>query len=61
MDNPILKQKFKDYDAGIFKTKLEDLRESLTEMTDLQCDDHLMLWIRGNPWYHHGYVSGFEA
>jgi hypothetical protein len=33
IDNPILKQKFEDYDAGIFVKELEDLRGSLMEMT----------------------------
>jgi hypothetical protein len=42
VDNPILKQKFEDYDAGIKKKELEDLRESLMEMTHLQCDDQLI-------------------
>jgi TATA-binding protein-associated factor Taf7 len=32
INNPILKKKFEDYDAGIFEKELEDLRESLTEM-----------------------------
>jgi hypothetical protein len=41
IDNPVLKKKFEDYDAGIFVKELEDLRESLTEMTHLQCDNHL--------------------
>jgi predicted YcjX-like family ATPase len=39
IDNPILKQKFEDYDAGIFEKELEHLRESLMKMTHLQCDD----------------------
>jgi hypothetical protein len=39
IDNPILKQKFEDYDAGIFEKELEDLRKSILEMTHLQCDD----------------------
>jgi hypothetical protein len=48
--NPVLKKKFEDYDAGIFGKELEDLRESLTEMTHLQCDNPLiterdMQWI----------------
>ena len=42
IDNPILKQKFEDYDAGTFEKDLEDLRESLMEMTHLQCDDQLI-------------------
>jgi hypothetical protein len=42
IDNPVLKQKIKKYDAGILEKKLEDLRESLMEMTHLQCDDHLI-------------------
>jgi hypothetical protein len=42
IDNPILKQKFEDYDAGIFFKELEDLRESLMEMTHFQCDDQLI-------------------
>ena len=43
IDNPVLKKKFEDYDAGIFEKELEDLRESLMKMTPLQCDD---LWIK---------------
>jgi hypothetical protein len=39
IDNPVLKKKFEDYDAGIFEKEIEDLRESLMEMTHLQCDD----------------------
>jgi hypothetical protein len=39
IDNPVLKKKFEDYDAGIFEKELEKLRESLMEMTHLQCDD----------------------
>ena len=35
IDNPILKKKSEDYDAWIFEKELEDLRESLTEMTHL--------------------------
>ena len=42
IDNPILKKKFEDYDAGIFENELEDLRESLTEMTHLQRDNQLI-------------------
>jgi hypothetical protein len=42
IDNPIFKQKFKHYDAGIFEQELEDLRESLMEMIHLQCDDQLI-------------------
>ena len=34
--NPVLKKKIEDCDAGIFKQELEDLRESLTEMTHLR-------------------------
>jgi hypothetical protein len=45
IDNPILKKKFEDYDAGIFLKELEDLRESLTEMTHLQCDNQLITEI----------------
>jgi hypothetical protein len=40
INNPVLKQKFEIYDAEIFEKELEDLRESLTEMTHLQCDAH---------------------
>jgi hypothetical protein len=40
--NPVLKKKFEDYDAGIFEKELQDLRESLMEMTNLQCDDLLI-------------------
>ena len=39
INNPVLKKKFEEYDAGIFEKELEDLRESLTEMTHLRCDD----------------------
>ena len=39
IDNPVLKKKFEDYDAGIFEKELEDLRESMTEMIHLQCDN----------------------
>ena len=39
INNLILKQKFEDYDVGIFVKQLEDLRESLMEITHLQCDD----------------------
>jgi hypothetical protein len=43
IDNLVLKKKFEDYDAGIlFEKELEDLRESLTEMTHLQCDNQLI-------------------
>jgi hypothetical protein len=42
INNSILKHKFEDYDAGIFENELEDLRESLMEMTHLQCDDQLI-------------------
>jgi hypothetical protein len=42
IDNPILKQKFEDNDAEVFKKELEGLRESLMEMTHLQCDDQLI-------------------
>jgi hypothetical protein len=42
IDNPILKQKFEDYNAGICKKELEGLRESLMERTHLPCDDHLI-------------------
>ena len=35
IDNPVLKKKFEDYDAGIFEKELEDLREILTEMTHI--------------------------
>jgi hypothetical protein len=42
IDNPILKQKFEDYDARIFEKELEDLRESLMETTHLQCDDQVI-------------------
>jgi hypothetical protein len=45
IDNPIHKKKFEDYDVGIFEKELEDLRESLTEMTHLQCDNHLITEI----------------
>ena len=45
IDNPVLKKKFEDYDAGIFEKELEDLRESLTEMTHLQCDNQLITEI----------------
>ena len=41
-DNPILKHNFEDYDAGIFEQELEELCESLMEMTHLQCDDQLI-------------------
>jgi hypothetical protein len=41
IDNPVLKTKFEDYDAGIFEKELEDLRESLTGMTHLRCDNRL--------------------
>jgi hypothetical protein len=44
--NPVLNKKFEDYDAGIFERELEDLRESLTEMTHLQCDNQLIKEIR---------------
>jgi hypothetical protein len=42
INKPILKQKFEDYDAEIWEKELEDLRESLIEMTHLQCDDQLI-------------------
>ena len=42
IDNPILKQKFEIFYAGVFEKELEDLRESLMEMTHLQCDDDLI-------------------
>ncbi len=42
IDNPILKNKFEDYDAGIFEKELEDLKESLMEMAHLQCDNYLI-------------------
>ena len=42
IDIAVLKKKFEDYDARIFKIELDDLRESLTEMTHLQCDDLLI-------------------
>ena len=43
IDNPVLKKKFEDYDAWIFKKELEDLRESLMEMAHhLHCDDLLI-------------------
>jgi len=42
IDNPILKQKFEDYDVGIFEKELEDIRESLMVMTHLQGDDQLI-------------------
>jgi hypothetical protein len=45
IDNPILKKKFEDYDAGILGKKLEVLRDSLTEMTHLQCDNQLITEI----------------
>jgi hypothetical protein len=35
IDNPILKQKFEGYDVGIKTKKLEDICESLMEMTHL--------------------------
>ena len=31
INNPVLKKKNEDYDAGIFERGLEDLRESLTK------------------------------
>jgi hypothetical protein len=45
IDNPVLKNKFEDYDAGIFVKELEDLRVSLTEMTHLQCDNQIITKI----------------
>jgi hypothetical protein len=42
IDNPVLKNKFEDYDAKIVEKELGDLRESLTEMTHLQCDNQLI-------------------
>jgi hypothetical protein len=42
VDNYTLQKKFDEYDAGVFKKELEDLRESLTEITRLQCDDSLI-------------------
>ena len=42
LDNPSLKKKFDEYDAGSFERDLEDLRESLLEMTHLQCDQQLV-------------------
>jgi hypothetical protein len=42
VDNLTLKKKFDEYDARVFEKELEDLRESLTEMTHLQCDDRLI-------------------
>jgi C1A family cysteine protease len=38
LDNPILKKKIDEYDAGSFERDLEDFRESLLEMTHLKCD-----------------------
>ena len=45
IDNPVLKKKFEDYDAEIFEKELEDLRESLTEIMHLQCDNQLITEI----------------
>jgi hypothetical protein len=45
IDNPVLKKKFEDYDAGIFEKELEDRRESLMKMTCLQCDNRLITEI----------------
>jgi hypothetical protein len=42
ISNPILQKKFEEYDAGIFESDLEDLRESLMEMTHLQCDKQMI-------------------
>ena len=42
IDNPILEKKFREYDAGVFEKDLDELRESLTEMTHLQCDKQLI-------------------
>ncbi len=42
IDNPVLKKKFEDYDVGIFEKELEDLRESLMEISHLQRDDLLI-------------------
>ena len=42
IDNPVLKKKFEDKDAGIVEKELEDLREGLMEMTHLQYDDLLI-------------------
>ena len=57
IDNPILKQKFEDYDAEIFEKELEDLRESLMEMTHLQCDDQLIKDIC-NGYLQDSYFNG---
>ena len=42
LDNPILKMKLDEYDAGSFERDLGDLRESLLEMTHLQCVQQLV-------------------
>jgi hypothetical protein len=42
LDNPVLKKKFHKYDAGSVERDLEDLIESLLEMTHLQCDQQLI-------------------
>ena len=39
--HPELKRKFEEYDAGTFEQELAELRESLSGMTHLQCDDSL--------------------
>ena len=57
IDNPILKKKFEDYDAGILGKKLEVLRDSLTEMTHLQCDNQLITEIC-NGYLQDSYFNG---
>ena len=46
INNSVLKKMFEYYGAGIFKKELEDIRESLTEMTHLQCDNQFIKEIR---------------
>ena len=42
LDNPVLKKKLDEYDAGSFESDLEDLIDNLLEMTHLQCDPQLI-------------------
>ena len=42
VDNPVLMKKIDEYNAGTFEQELDDLRESLLEMTHLQCKPSLI-------------------
>ena len=45
-NNPELKAKFEEYDAGVFEKELDELQESLSEMTHLQVDADLTASIK---------------